>query len=245
MPMRCAGETRMFESVRRLLVRAQALGNHQSVLDHALAMQMINQVPGDYLEFGVFRGDRLIQAYETASFLTKWVRSQKDPYAAKASARNLESMRFFGFDSFEGLPKATPIDVAPGQEEWIGEGGFCASLDEVRGLMPAKALAEGRIRLVKGWFEATLTKDLRQALELREAAIVYVDCDYYTSTVPVLEFVTDLLVDGSILIFDDWFLFRGRSDRGEQRAFYEWKERHGLKLKEFIPGTAMSFMVER
>lgn len=61
---------------------------------------------------------------------------------------------------------------------------------------------------------------------------------------PALEFVTDLLVDGTILIFDDWFLFRGRSDRGEQRAFAEWKERHGIKAKQFIPGTAMSFMIE-
>jgi O-methyltransferase len=235
----------MFDSVRRLLVRAQAVGNHQSVLDHAIAMQMINQVPGDYLEFGVFRGDRLIQAYETATFLTKWVRSQKDPYAAKASATNLEHMRFIGFDSFEGLPKAAPIDVAPGQEAWIGEGGFCASLDEVTALLPAKGISDGRIRLVKGWFDATLTAVTKQSLELRSAAVVYVDCDYYESTVPALEFITDLLVDGSILIFDDWFLFRGRSDRGEQKAFYEWKERHRIDLKEFIPGTAMSFMVQR
>jgi O-methyltransferase len=235
----------MFDSVRRLLVRAQAVGNHQGVLDHAIAMQMINQVPGDYLEFGVFRGERLIQAYETAMFLTKWVRSQKDPYAAKASASNLERMRFIGFDSFEGLPKATAIDVAPGQEEWIGEGGFCASLDEVTALLPAKGIAEGRIRLVKGWFDATLSEATKKSLEIQAAAVVYIDCDYYESTVPALEFITDLLVDGSILIFDDWFLFRGRSDRGEQKAFYEWKERHRIDLKEFIPGTAMSFMVQR
>ena len=31
----------------------------------------------------------------------------------------------------------------------------------------------------------------------------------------------------------------------EQKAFYEWKERHRIDLKEFIPGTAMSFMVQR
>ena len=47
------------------------------------------------------------------------------------------------------------------------------------------------------------------------------------------------------MIFDDWFIFKGRSDRGEQRAFHEWKERHKLDLKQFIPGTAMSFMVQR
>src|SRR6476646_4435718 len=58
----------MFDNIRRLLVRAHAINNHQSVLDNAIGITMINQVPGDYLEFGVFRGDRLTQAYETAVF---------------------------------------------------------------------------------------------------------------------------------------------------------------------------------
>lgn len=235
----------MFDGIRRLMVRAQSVLGHQSVLDSALGIQMINQVPGDYLEFGVFRGDRLIQAYETATSIAKYVSARKDPYLAKASARNLEAMRFFGFDSFEGLPKANGIDVAEGQEEWIGEGSFRASLEEVRALMPRKAIASGRIQLVKGWFNETLTQENKQKLEIKAASVVYVDCDYYESAVPALEFVTDLLVDGSILIFDDWFIFKGRPDRGEQRAFYEWKERHNIVAHEFIPGTAMSFIIQR
>lgn len=75
---------------------------------------------------------------------------------------------------------------------------------------------------------------------------MYIDCDYYESTVPALEFVTDLLlVDGSILIFDDWWVFGGRRERGEQRAFHEWRERHGIETAEFIRSTAMSFIVHR
>jgi hypothetical protein len=239
---------RMLDNIRRLLVRVHAINVHQSVLDNALGIAMVNQVPGDYLEFGVFRGDRLTQAYETAMFLRKQVASanaRKNPYLSKISAQNLDSMRFFGFDSFEGLPKAAAIDVLEGQSEWIGEGGFAASLDDVMRLLPKKGVADGRIKLVKGWFNETLTDETKRSLELKTAAIVYIDCDYYESTVPALEFITDLLVDGSILIFDDWFLFRGRSDRGEQRAFAEWQERHGIQAKVFIPGTAMSFMIER
>jgi O-methyltransferase len=235
----------MFDAIRRLMVRAHAVNNHQSVLDNALGIQMVNQVEGDYLEFGIFRGDRLTQAYESAVFLANYVNARKDPYLAKMSAKNLEQMRFFGFDSFEGLPKANEIDIAKGQEEWIGEGGFNAGLDEVKKLLPKKGLQSGRIQLVKGWFNESLTPENKQKLGLQAAAIVYIDSDYYESAVPALEFVTDLLVDGSILIFDDWFLFKGRRDRGEQRAFYEWKERHRIDAKEFIPGTAMSFMIQR
>jgi O-methyltransferase len=235
----------MLDSLRRFFVRATAVGSHQGVLDSALGIQMVNGVEGDYLEFGVFRGDRLLQAYETVTFVTKRVRSAKDPYLMKCSTKNLEAMRFIGFDSFEGLPKANAIDIAHGQEEWIGQGGFAASLEEVNALMPKKALAEGRIRFVKGWFNETLTDATKRSLDIKAASVVYVDCDYYESAVPCLEFITDLLVDGSIIIFDDWWIFKGRADKGEQRAFYEWKERHNIKAREFIPGTAMSFIIQR
>jgi Macrocin-O-methyltransferase (TylF) len=190
----------MFDNMRRMFVRATTVSSHQSVLDSAIGIQMINQVHGDYLEFGVFKGDRLIQAYETANFLTKRIRSGKDPYLSKASTSNLEAMRFFGFDSFQGLPKASAIDVAEGQETWIGEGGFSASLAEVTTLMPRKGLESNRIRLVKGWFNDTLNDATKQQHALKSASIVYVDCDYYESAVPALEFITDLLVDGSIVI---------------------------------------------
>ena len=40
----------------------------------------------------------------------------------------------------------------------------------------------------------------------------------YESTIVVLDFVTDLLVQGSVLVFDDWFYNQGRKDRGEQKA---------------------------
>ena len=234
----------MFDSVRRLLVRASTITSHQSILDSAIFLQMTNHVPGDFLEFGVFRGERLLQAYDTVTFLTKRIQSKKDPYLRTASSHNLEQMRFFGFDSFEGLPEANGIDVTEGQEVWLGKGGFAASLDEVTSLMPRKALESKRIRLVKGWFNE-LTPQLKKQHDMKSAAIVHIDCDYYESTVPALEFVTDLIVNGTVLIFDDWWMYHGRSDRGEQRAFNEWKERHGIVTKEFLAGTAMSFIVHR
>jgi O-methyltransferase len=235
----------MLDSLRRLFVRATSVANHQAVLDSAIGLKMINNVEGDYLEFGVFKGDRLTQAYETSTFISSRIRTGGDPYLAKASTKPLDEMRFFGFDSFEGLPKANNIDVVQGQEEWIGEGGFAATLDEVTKLMPKKGIESGRIQLIKGWFNETLTQQTKDRLGIKAAAIVYIDSDFYESAVPALEFVTDLLVDGSILIFDDWWIFKGRSDRGEQRAFREWQEKYKIQAREFIPGTAMSFMINR
>jgi hypothetical protein len=98
---------------------------------------------------------------------------------------------------------------------------------------------------VKGWFDKSLTPELKQQHNMKAASIVHIDCDFYESTVPALEFCTDLLQNGSVVIFDDWWMYHGRSDRGEQRAFNEWKERHSITTKEFIAGTAMSFIIHR
>jgi hypothetical protein len=234
-----------FDNVRRQWVRATTVANHQAIMDSAIFLQIVNNVPGDYLEFGVFRGERLMQAYDTVDFLIKRIKSRKDPYLRKASSENMERMRFFGFDSFAGLPEAKGIDVTPGQETWLGEGGFECSIEEVTSLMPRDAIESGRIRLVKGWFNESLTPELKVKHEMKAAAIVHIDCDFYESTVPALEFVTDLIQNGTVLIFDDWWMYYGRSDRGEQLAFNEWKEKHGIVTKEFLAGTAMSFIVHK
>jgi hypothetical protein len=52
---------------------------------------------------------------------------------------------------------------------------------------------------------------------------VTVDCDLYESAKVVLDFMTPLLTAGSVLVFDDWFSFRGDPAFGEQRACAEWR----------------------
>ena len=71
-------------------------------------------------------------------------------------------------------------------------------------------------------FFGTLNNETKQKLPIKSAAIVFIDCDLYASTVPVLNFISDYLEDGAILIFDDWFCFKGSPERGEQKAFHEW-----------------------
>jgi hypothetical protein len=74
-----------------------------------------------------------------------------------------------------------------------------------------------RLTVTGGLFDVSLPRADRHRI-----AVAWVDCDLYESTVPVLDFLTTQLQDGAVLVFDDWFCFHGRPDRGEQRACREW-----------------------
>jgi predicted O-methyltransferase YrrM len=71
-----------------------------------------------------------------------------------------------------------------------------------------------------------LARKSNNGLASNEPCFVLIDCDQYESTVPVLEFITDLVDQGTIIIFDDWYRYKGRPDKGEQRACREWLDKN-------------------
>jgi O-methyltransferase len=79
-----------------------------------------------------------------------------------------------------------------------------------------------KVVICPGFYSESLTKEFKIRTNLNAACIIMIDCDLYESTVLVLEFITDLLQQGTILIFDDWFAFRGDPKKGEKRAVREW-----------------------
>lgn len=172
----------------------------------AFSLMTNSNVEGDYLEFGVFHGESFINAWD----------------AARTHGRH--TMRFYAFDSFSGLPDPalSPVD----DEGEFAKGQFSSdrALFE-RNLRKAK-VDMSRVTIVEGFYDQTLQDRARVAPDLRAAAVVWIDCDLYSSTVHVLDFVTELLRDGSVLIFDDWHCFRSRPDRGEQKACAEWLARN-------------------
>ena len=94
---------------------------------------------------------------------------------------------------------------------------------------------------MEGWYSDVLNDSLPGQIGLSKVAIALVDCDLYASTILALDFLASLLVDGAIIIFDDWFLFRGHPDLGPRRAFREWQ----AKVPEFqfslLPPVSNSF----
>lgn len=169
---------------------------------------LTNKIRGDYLEFGVFRGDSLILAYNCISSLYKG-----------------KQCRFFGFDSFEGLPDITTnSDI---QEGWV-KGNMNADFNKVRRRI-SKHITDNEFKLIKGFFEETLTESLKEKLDLKIAKIVLVDSDLYVSAKIVLDFCRTLLIPGSVIIFDDYYYNSGDPKQGgEAKAFSEFLKNSGF-----------------
>jgi len=225
-PIRMAG--RRFFMIPTL--EEQQYASFRGCLYTAATFTTRNYVAGDYLEFGVWRGDSFIKAYHAVHEMrrqhTAWL-NRHVTFSSNGSGTpefrlwNEWKPRFFAFDSFEGLP-ATGDQT---QEEWAG-GSYACSEAQFRANVAAEGVQLTDVVTVAGFYDRSLTPELKRTHNLRRAAIVHIDCDLYESTTYVLDFVTDLLTQGSVLVFDDWFFNQGRKDRGEQAACNDWLKRH-------------------
>jgi O-methyltransferase len=180
-------------------------GGSVAAIEASLAQLVSTGVTGDYFEFGLYRGFSFWSAQQAATRI------------------GLSSMRFFGFDSFEGLPEVIGNDRKAGI---FVSGDYRCTLPEVERLLSEHGFDWDRAVLVGGFFDRSLTPEIKQQHAMSPAALVMIDCDLYQSTVPVLGFLADLLQEGTILLFDDWYCFAEADDRGEPRAFREFLAEH-------------------
>ena len=112
----------------------------------------------------------------------------------------------FGFDSFAGLPEDWRLGYDAGE--------FAQEPPEVEGA-----------ELVVGLFADTLPGFLDS--HPGPVAFVHVDCDLYSSTTTVLEHLAPRFVEGTVVLFDEYFNFPGWQEH-EHRAWQEHVARTGL-----------------
>ena len=108
----------------------------------------------------------------------------------------------FGFDSFEGLP-----------EFWRDE--FDKGVFNVDNNLPK---VNPNVKLIKGWFDQTL-KNFKID---KPIAYLHIDCDLYSSTKTIFDYLGPHIVPGTIIVFDEYFNYPG------------WKHGEFLAFKEFI-----------
>jgi hypothetical protein len=115
---------------------------------------------------------------------------------------------FHGFDSFEGLPESWTLGARIGSFS-------------VGGRLPA---VHSNVVLVKGFFEQTLP-DFISAYGKKSVAFMHIDCDLYSATKTVLAQLAPMLVEGTIIVFDEYFNYPGWQ-QGEFKAFAEFIDSH-------------------
>jgi O-methyltransferase len=199
--------------------------SERGMLAQAFEFVRLNGIPGDYLEFGLWRGRTFLHA-----------RRMRKLYG-------LREMHLWGFDSFQGLPEPKPEE----NEIW-SQGQFACSYQEFRSILSAHGVQDHEYTLVPGFFDQSLNGAQHTAMAGRKAAIVYIDCDLYESTVPVLDFINQYLSDGTIVCFDDYYCYAGRPDQGEQRALGEFLDKNpNISFQRYLTycPVGQSFIVQR
>lgn len=181
-----------------------------------------SETNGAYFEFGVYQGVSLVRALKAN---TSW----------KKKTNRAHVNHFVGFDSFQGLPVFSEQDTL--QEYHVFEEGQFS--DTTVELVSQKISKEGfslkEVQLVPGLFSETLNSpEILDSLEKSTVAIAHIDCDLYSSAMECLNFLENRLEDGAVILFDDWFCYRGRLDRGVHKAFEAWLKTSGYISSEYF-----------
>jgi len=192
-----------------------------------------NQIPGDYLEFGCYSGKTFCYAYQVFEITRKNVMSELTE--EDRTTYEQAKPRFFAFDSFEGLPEEMKADDHPYLPKHWKKATYTMSVEEFEEILPRKRIRKEDVYIIKGWYSQSLTDETKKVYNLKQACMVHIDCDYYESAILVLDFITDLIDDGTVIVFDDYNYFRGHSQLGERRAFSEW-----LKKNPHIKATQLA-----
>ena len=200
----------MFQNLTgSLYARIPAFAEHNiakyQALKKAFYLTALEKHEGDYLEFGVFTGSSFV-------FSVK----------AHRSLQGLAKLptRFFGFDSFAGFGPVGENEKHP----FYTDNNF--SVDVARVTQNIKKQTKGaETRLVPGFFEETLRKST-SSYGIQRARIVLIDCDLKEPASLALQFVRPILQQGTILIMDDFFSYKGDTKRGVHGAFSEFCQKN-------------------
>lgn len=148
-------------------------------------------------------------------------------------SKQLPQIKFYGFDSFEGLT-----------EPWIyNDPGAFGNLNSL-------PTVNDNVTLVKGFFNETLPSFVDSIED--EVRLIHIDCDLYSSTVTIFEYLKNYIKPGIIIVFDEFFNYPGWQ-HGEFKAWNELLAQHNInynyvgytfqKTKEFRSGQQIAVQI--
>jgi hypothetical protein len=170
-----------------------------------------HQIPGDFVECGVWKGGSAMVA------------------AMSLMQAGDVSRGLWLYDTFEGMTQPGERDV-----DWSGRAAaehlvekkmtadqWCRSpLDEVKAAMASTGYAGDRIHYVAGRVEQTIPAQMPERI-----ALLRLDTDWYESTKHELEHLFPRLVSGGVILIDDYGHWQGC-----RQAVDEYMAKHGVRM---------------
>ena len=190
-------EGRDWPSVAHSMIGEKRMNNLRWICQEVLS----EQIPGDFIETGVWRGGACIL-----------MRAALKAYADT-------SRKVWVADSFQGLPKPD-VEKFPADEsdQHYTFTQLAVSRAEVERNFDRYGLLDEQVEFLVGWFKDTLPK-----AELDKLAIVRLDGDMYGSTIDAISVLYPKLSVGGYLIVDDY----GAVEACAQ-AITDYREKFGI-----------------
>lgn len=161
------------------LIRRNTMVGPERMQNLARLAQRIEdeQIPGDVVECGVYKGG-------TAAILARTATHSRLPRTV------------WLFDYFQGMPPATEAD-GPEAESWVGN--LTSSPERVARLLRSTGAELSRVKIVPGMFQETFGQ-----VEIPRIAILNIDADWYESVKLCFERFYDAVVTGGFISIDDY-----------------------------------------
>lgn len=118
--------------------------------------------------------------------------------------------KLFLFDSFKGLP-----------ESWLGPDNRMRQIGAYK--CPPPDFDDERIIWYIGMFEDVIPSFV--GFQDKPLAFIHIDCDIYSSTKTIFDNINELIVPGTVILFDEYYNYSDWK-KHEYKAFTEWVDKN-------------------
>jgi O-methyltransferase len=171
-------------------------------IQHCVEAVIRDDVPGDLIETGVWRGGATI-------FMRGILKAYGDI-----------SRTVWAADSFQGLPAPDPARFPADEgDTFYKQTGLAVGVEQVKHNFERYGLLDDQVQFLVGWFKDTLP-----TAPIERLSVLRLDGDLYESTWQAIEALYPKLSPGGFCIVDDY----GDLVAQCQRAIHDYRDAHGI-----------------
>ncbi|CEO24023.1 TylF/MycF/NovP-related O-methyltransferase [Paraclostridium sordellii] len=190
----------------------------KQLAQYELYKKIVN-IPGEVLEFGVYKGASIIRFATYRELL-----------------ENTYSRKIIGFDIFGEFPKTDNDDDNKFIQRFEEQGGNGISKEALEDFIKHKKI--NNIELIKGNVFDTLDEFLEKNKQIK-ISLLHLDLDVYKPTKFILEKLYERMIPGGIIVFDDYGTVKGATD-----AIDEFLKEKNKKIEKLSLCYIPSFVVK-